>query len=299
MDGDGIVWPPVSGLLSLRHLEITTEDLEPCLAVLADLSSCWCLETLKISRDYWDDPSGDLPDIFLHEVSSLKSVEVIGWYPQGDFTLPSGCLLRFMAVLETHTQWLQWQRKGCPISMLSLYCYHMQLQAWPTGISDMSDLRYLELYCIPTMLHDQDLAALQHIPHVCLVLTAFSTLRLTSGSWQSLQIRGIAGFRVNFSNIDAFVRGTKRFLFDCLSQEAGEMYRVLRAACARQRVACHECEHWTEYSDDFTFAYLSNMKLCREPQQINIRGGMPDHKELIQTDKHGWPSKAAFPELYG
>ena len=42
---DGIAWRPVLGLLSLQHLEIATFSHETCLAILADLSSCQCLET--------------------------------------------------------------------------------------------------------------------------------------------------------------------------------------------------------------------------------------------------------------
>lgn len=268
--------------------------LEPCLAVLADLSSCWCLETLKIStrdRLSWD-PSESLPDITLHEISSLKSVDIFGWYPEGKLTLPTGCLLHLMMVLERHTQWCLWQRKGSPPSMLHLDCH--TLQAWPAGVPDMLDLRYLELHC--EKLQDQDLAALQHIPHVCLVFRAFSTLLLSSGSWQTLQIHGILGFSIDFFNVDAFVRGTERFLFKCPSEEAEEMYRDLRAACVRQRLACHECEHTEFLFPDLRVASLSNVKLCRAPQQLDYDHG--NHEDFICTDKHGWPSRDAFPELY-
>ena len=41
-----------------------------------------------------------LPDLFLHDVATLKSVEFIGWYPKEEFTLPPGCELRLVLVLE-------------------------------------------------------------------------------------------------------------------------------------------------------------------------------------------------------
>ena len=93
----------------------------------------------------------------------------------------------------------------------------------------MSDLQYFSVYG-KLQMQDQDLAALQQIPHVDLHFTEYSTFLLTSGSRQSLQISGKAGFNVGFSNVDASVRGTERFLFECRSQEAGEMYAALQHA---------------------------------------------------------------------
>ena len=184
-----------------------------------------------------------LPDLLLRDLDTLKSVELLGWYPKGRITLPPGCLLRWLVILKTRAQWEEWQRNPCPTSMLSLIC--MDLQEWPTGIHEMSGLRYLDLYC--TKLDNQDLAALQHIPHVKLGFEEFSTFLLTSRSWQSLEIWGNDGFSVEFHSPDAFVRGTKRFLFECPSQQAGEMFSVLHAACLREDVACHKCEHTRGY----------------------------------------------------
>ena len=290
---EDVFWPPVLGLLSLRHLELTMLFVNPRLAVLlADLRYS-CLETLIIAAEPRDDdlPSSDLPDLSLHDVATLKSVEVRGWYPRGKFTIPPRCLLQLIVILRKHAQWLRWQRKGCPASMLHLV--HMKLQAWPAGIAEMPGLRFLELHC--TKMQGQDLAALQHIPHVCLGFAEFSTLLLTSGSWQSLQVRGEAGFSVDFYNVGAFVRGTERFLFECASQEAGPMYRVLRAACRRQGVACHECEHPRGSLGGISIASLSDVKLCRKSESVYAS----EHRRLVHdTDDYYWPSKAAYPELY-
>ncbi len=175
-----------------------------------------------------------------------------------------------------------------------LHLASMELQAWPAGLQEMPDLQFLELRCMK--MQDQDLASLQHIPFISLEFFGFSTLLLTSGSWQSFQIWGNAGFNVSFSNPDAFVRDTRRFLFDCARQQVGEMYGVLRAACTRQGVACYECEHRQPYLRNM--ATLSNVKLCKAPERVTTYSY---HEELIERDgNYGgyWPSSSKYPELY-
>ena len=169
--------------------------------------------------------------------------------------------------------------------MLHLTC--MKLRAWPAGVGEMSGLQYLNLYS--KSMQNQDLAALQHIPHVILTVRMHSTFLMTSGSWQSLEISGWrAGFSVNFSYADAFVKDTKRFLFVSRSQEAQSMYAHLRAACARQWVACHECEHLNKV------ARLGNVRLCQYPDPL---GGA--HESLISIDEDCiWPDWRVYPELY-
>ena len=125
----------------------------------------------------------------LHDVVTLKSVDLLGCYPKGELTLPPGCLLRVAVALKTCAQWEQWQAKDCTTSMLQLRC--MQLHAWPVDVQEMSGLRYLSLHI--ERVQDQDLAVLQHIPHVRLVFGKFSTFLLTSESWQSLQVWGMLG----------------------------------------------------------------------------------------------------------
>ena len=292
MRSDGIPYTPVLGLLSIRQLELTMNWVKPWLDVItADLSLCSCLETLKISENLdggWDCESMALPDLFLHDVPTLKSVELLGWYPNRKFTLPQGCLLRLAVILDTRAQWDRWQTKRCPMSMLHLK--RMKMRSWPAGLQSMSGLRYLYLHC--TRMRDQDLAALQNIPHVSLEFHKFSTFLWTRGSWQSLEIWGRdRGFSIRFSNIDAFVRGTELFSFVCSSQKAGEMYSDVRAACMRQGVACHECEHTEGYPKKVKVARLRNTKLCRVPDIFS------SHDGLIHMDEM-WPSRAAYPELY-
>ena len=76
------------------------------------------------------------------------------------------------------------------MSMLYLRCDG--LQKWPANIQEMSSLRLLSINF--EAMQNQDLAALQHIPHVLLTVKYFSTFLLTGGTWQSLEVRGEAGF---------------------------------------------------------------------------------------------------------
>ena len=259
---------------------------------MADLSFCSCLETLCIKDGALgrDLPSKNLPAVSLRGVATLKRVEVRGWYPKDAVTLPSGCLLGLAVVLETQAQWEAWQRKGCQTTLLFLTC--MKLRAWPAGISNMSGLQYLELHS--TRMRDQDLAALQHIPRVFVYMKEFSSFLLTTGTWQRLEITGRAGFSLTISNVDAFVRGTKQFQFVNISHQAGEMYKDLRAACMRQGVACHECEHPPRQEgdrDSITMVRLSNVKVCRAPERDFI-----GHDSLTPIiNGHRW---AAYPEMY-
>ena len=291
---DGVSWPPVLGQLSLRHLPLKMRYVRPWLdVIMADLSQCSCLETLTIVGDHveYGCESLELPELHLHDVTSLKRLDLVGWVPWESFTLPPGCMLRFLANWKTQDQWQRWQSKGHPTDMLYLVC--RELQAWPTGIQDMSGLQFLKLQC--RKLQGQDLAALKHIPHVSLRFSEFTTLSLSSGCWQSLQIWGSAGFSVSFSNVDKFVRDTERFLLCCSSREVGGMYGVMRAACARQGVACHECRHVRSTAvapHKKSITCLNNVKLCE------ARGSFSKHEGLMETDDDYWPSRAVYPELY-
>ena len=102
---DGVPWPPVLGLMSLQHLKLTMWDARPWLgSMMADVSFCSCLESLKLGNDEGIDcevPSKSLcADVVLHDVKTLKSVEVYNWCPEQDFSLPEGCLLRLALTLE-------------------------------------------------------------------------------------------------------------------------------------------------------------------------------------------------------
>ena len=298
---DCVPWTPVLGLLSIRHLQLTVDQIMPWTdIVMADLSFCSFLETLKITESMEEGMmwciEDWLPDLFLRDVVTPKSMELIGRYPKVNLTLPPGCLLRVAVIVMASAQWNHWQKMGFSTSVLHLKCLQLRPGAWPIGIQGMSDLRYLSLSCDGRM-QNQDLAALQHIPHVNLRFNEDSTFLLTSRFWESLQISGEAGFDVGFSNVDAFVRDTRQFLFECTSQEVGGMYAALHAACMRQGVACYKCVHAEGYYKQVRVAQFSNMKVCRTPS--GVQGATPnvDHRCLLDVDGC-WPSRAASPELY-
>ena len=302
---DGVPWTSVMGLLSIRQLEISMCQIKPWLrSIAADLSFCSCLESLKIVdieiRDHGN--SMDLPDLFLHNVATLQSVDLIGWYPKKNLTLPPGCLLRMVLLLDT-ARWDRWQRKAWPTSMLYLSC--MDSRPLPTCLQPMSSLQYLALHCRD--MQNQDLAALQHIPHVYLGLESFSTFQLTirSGSWQSFQLHGAAGFSIEFSDADSFVRDTRRFHFEGNDLTAEGLLGVLQEACIRQNVTLHHCVHRLTrdgHPSGGKIASLSNVKMCRtrghdKVDHLSAREIYGQHDKLLHL--HGyWPDRAAYPELY-
>ncbi len=296
---DGLPWNPVLGLLALRQLELTTNWPQPGLEdMLADLTFCTCLEMLKITEERgWGSVSATLPALCLAGMATLKSMELVGWCPAREFTLPPGCVLRLAAALEERKSWEYIQAKPLTISMLCLKC--MRLQAWPVGIQEPSDLQFLSLHC--KRMTDQDLAGLRHIPHVCLTFKKYSILLLTEGSWQSLEIHGEAGFSIEFSDAEEFVKGTERFLFNSTSQEAGAMYGDLREACMWQGVACHERNHVERNHGRMkSMTQFSNMDLWTATKNdIALRDVCRNrnHEGLISMDAF-WPSRAAYPELY-
>ena len=295
---DGIPWPPMLGLLSITQLEISMCQTKPWIkTIAADLSFCSCLESLKIAdteiRHHRS--SMDLPDLFLQDITTLQSVELVGWYPKGKLTLPPGCLLRMVLLLDT-ARWERLQRKASLTSMLYLSC--MDMLAFPAGLWAMSGLQYLALHCKD--MQDQDLAALKHIPHVYLGFESFSTFRLTSGSWQSLHLHGPAGFSIHFSNADTFVRYTKRFHYEGISMTAEGMQGVLQEACRRQDVAYYQCVHRLTCEGlrtEITMTSLSNVKLCRAPGHEKISMLDVQHDNLLHLHDY-WPNRAAYPELY-
>ena len=298
---DGITWQPVLGLIHIRHLELTMCHAKPWLDVITtDLSLCSCLESLKIADKQIHSrvQSLELPDLLLREVATLKSVELVGWYPKQRFTLPPGCVLRLAAALGTSAEWEELQAKGCPPSMLRLVC--PELQAWPRGVPFMSGLQYLEPYC--RSVQDQDLAALQRIPHLYLGFAEYSTFRMTSGSWRSFQIRAEGGLSIKFSSVDAFVRGTERFVLECSGgRQAEGLYGLLRAACKRQGVACHECRHLVRRGGDPDkyLVSINNKEECTAAKTRSgiVLGGGRIHELIMRRDEL-WPSRVAYPELY-
>lgn len=65
---------------------------------------------------------------------------------------------------------------------------------------------------------------------------------LTAGTWQTFEVQGLTGMSIKFSDIDAFVKGTKQwsFIFSGKDLKARRnSYKALQRACARQGVQCY------------------------------------------------------------
>jgi len=292
-----IPWPPVLGHIALREIELTMIWDRPWMETfMQDLSFCACIESLKITDTDELGTDQHLPRMTLHAVTSLKHVQLIGWWPQHRASLPRDCLLQLAMDCSDVSEWDDWQELQCPTSMLFLDCQKMQ--TWPTEIEYVSGLQWLEFNC--KRLLQQDLAVLQCIPHVRVGLKRYSTLLLTDGTWQSIEIKGEKGFEITFSDVDSFVKGTEKFLFICPSKQSARMYNHMHAACRRQGVACHVCEHAEERNTDdnlISVARLSNTKLCKGLAQ-GLRWWWNRHETLMDMEMGYWPKRSVYPELY-
>ena len=106
-------------------------------------------------------------------------------------------------------------------------------------------------------------------------------------------------FYITFSDADSFVKGTEKFLFICPSKQSARMCNHVHAACRRQGVACHVCEHADKmnmHDNPISVARVSNMKLCKGPAQ-GLRW-WNRHKNLMDMEVDFWPKRSVYPELY-
>lgn len=129
---------------------------------------------------------------------------------------------------------------GC-IPAMCLY-FHTCLPApWPDHLQDFGALQYLKLQCDEKL---PDLARVQHIPHVRLNISSNENLVHTSGSWQSLEIESRKGLHISFTDIDAFVRDNKQYLFvSAMATKAWKrMKSDLEDASVRQSVGCYKVD---------------------------------------------------------
>ena len=264
--------PPVLGFLpNLKYIELTLQEPQEWLGrFFVDLSFCSCLESLNIIQDHDHDHEtmnihpGKLPEVQLGSLPNLKRVELMGWLPGTEFILPLHCKLYAKAECENSWQWEeQWQAMQSYLTVLTLYEY--KLQRWPAGLERLSQLMYLELQC--TGFPGQDLAVLKAIPHVDLFLDGTASLFLSSGAWRSLQVHSNCGLCINFTDADAFVRGTERFLFISRGN-AGTLLptcATIKAACSRQLKACYQCDFGARCKDQPRTLRLSN---CEDSMRL-------------------------------
>ena len=259
--------PALRCLPNLKYLELTLGQSEAWLGYFfVDLSFCASLESFKITQpELGRIKSLKLPEIQLSHLPNLKRVEFTGWFPGSECSLPPDCELCVALMYGKMCAWTeQWEAMQSHLTVLSLG--DMSPQQWPEGIEDFPPLQYFRLNCTGFQ-PGQDLAVLKAIPHVRLYIEDMASLTLTDGAWQNLEVHGGRGLCISFSNADAFVRDTDRFLF--VSRGNVELSQPMRAsikaACRRQSKACYECRFKMRYKDPPQVVRLSN---CEDAMRL-------------------------------
>lgn len=290
-------------LVPLKELELKLQGAQPWLPTfLADISYCSTLESLKITAGEPDivSQSALLPDVYLNAMPNLKHVELEGWYPGHNLSLPPGCLLRLHIACGPSLVWGEGQAfESIKQHTLVLCLADLLVADWPCEIQAFERLRYLELWWGRST-EELDLARLKHIPHVRLRLYSYAELSLTSISWQSLEILAARGdFKIAFSDVSAFVRGTKEIIFSCSDsdEETHLMMESIQDACRRHGVECYvSCRQYlkdAEY-DGYNYITLSTSKhlaqdcMCPLCDDDGICHGMTIYDRstnLIESDK--------------
>ena len=286
--------PPVLGFLpNLRYIELNLQQPQEWLGrFFVDLSFCSCLEALKIAQDHGAKSPHKLPEVQLGTLPKLKRIELRGWLPGTEFTLPHHCKLHVDVESGASCSWdAQWRAMQRHLEVLSLY--ESDLQGWPAGLERLSQLVYLEMQC--TEFWEGDLAVLKAVPHVDLFFYGMASLTLTSGAWQSLEVHSNGGMCIDITDADAFVRGTERFLF--MSGGNTDMLQptcaTIRAACNRQLKACYQCNFGHGHGDQPHTIRLSNCEdsMRLEPSKdgkIIPSGGVHDGYAGTPEDSPLW-----------
>ena len=281
--GPNVSCYPVLGILPLRHLELVVEKEQPWLAeFLRTIHAKVTLESLTILSQAF---RGALPDMNLSRIINLRHLKLQNLLPTGTCYLPEGCLLHYTADGGYSREW---QKHGRGLtkhtSVLDISMHH--LEAWPAGSGRYSNLQCLTVE-MPFMLsglsgkertQTLDIADLQHIPHVRLINLGQRKVKLTAGSWQSLDIRRVKCLA--FTDISAFLKGTKNFTFDFYDSdwevEAVSASAVIRSACQNNDVQYYECSATAvSTAEQVAQAYTKHAKkLCGCPQIQSERCGI-------------------------
>ena len=312
MGADAAPCPPVLGCLpKLRYLELTLWQSEAWLSgFFADLSTCPSLESLKLNEGPSDllDGCRRLPNVNLGAMPKLRRVELDGWLPAATFSLPPACELSVEVVCNTRCPWGEhWTAMQRNLTVLSLW--ELGLEKWPAGVQHLSRLQSLRMQYLDIL--EQDLAVLGAIPHVDLYIAGIASLTVTAGSWQSLQVHGKDGLCITFTNANAFVRGTERFLFSSTGpvEIPQPMCAAIREACSRQSKPCYQCRfkdppygkrqvvRLSNCADAMRLEPSSDGKIVPSGGLLNGYTGTPedsplwerlDHKPLVPQDDV-WP----------
>ena len=244
----------------------------------SDLESCSCLESLRITIGIdliGDKATCGLPKVQLAALPRLKCIELVGWMPQQEFTLPSECKLSVSVVCDRACFWKeQWKVMQRHLTVLFLDERARDVPRgvalkWPGGLKCLARLQYFRYHSYMGSM-GQDLAVLKGIPHVYLWFANMASLTLTEGTWQSLEVRGEEGLCITFTDAAAFVRGTERFLFvsrDLDTEVSQPMCAAVREACKNQLKDCYQCRFIDSRIVEEA-NYIVRLSNCKETMQL-------------------------------
>ncbi len=186
--------------LHLRHLELifsgTADNLLE--TYLSDVSCCLTLESLIVfGIDLVVEPNNEeLPSMHLQSMPRLRHVRLVDSLSVRALYLPAKCSL--FLVNYCVDEWPEHCHQFCGYT--TVLWLRTDNTEWPSGLQGFSHLNYLELCA--EYLCNQDLADVQHLPHVRVVsydqdkayLCHEIKLQLTSGSWQSFEVFFLVSF---------------------------------------------------------------------------------------------------------
>ena len=274
--------PPALRELPLRHLDPIIRMEQPQLTEpLKNLRHITTLESLTLRTSMISTDFGPLPGLQLESIESLKHVKLLHLLPTETFTLPKGCQLHlYTRCLGSKCDWAKHSQAIEQHTSVLRLCWTGR-SAWPARIQQFSNMQCLEIQLLLVMkwnfVHPEplDVADLRHIPHVRLHdSSGVMLLKITAGSWQSLEISGVQG--LTFTDIDAFLKGTKSFTFDFSEDE--ESQRPLAnicSACNNSGVHYYHCsataistsrrtvQAYTEHADRSCHCGSTSLSFCR------------------------------------
>ena len=235
--------------LPLRHLEIfvCSRCTHSLALLLYDISHNCTLESFTLAFNPIDGVKGmrdslQLPDMHLRSMPSLKHVRLDSCFPVGELSLPDDCSLFLEAVCIKDIMWDQhWEKLQRHTIILRLNT--AELVDRPGGLQSFSKLQYLELKAKGNW--TQDLAGLQHVPHVKVIADGKYIMPSTGGSWESLEIFVFGKLDASLFGVESFVRDIRSFTLMSESQHEAsqELMRKIQDECLRQGKACHVVQH--------------------------------------------------------
>ena len=318
---DTLCGTPVIQYLPLSHLELnilgtTGEQLE---SYLIGISCCLTLESLQLvgghSTDV-SDPEG-LPSMHLQCMPRLKHVRLDDCLVVEALSLPADCSV-FLDVCSLNAMCFEaydWQARAARYqNYMTILRLNADSIVWPLGIQGFSNLRCLDYFTGKVC--GQDLADLQHIPHVRVLIYDHDVaaedvqeeLQLTGGSWQSLVVSFVGRIQLNIKDVDSFVRDTRSFTFISGNTDgsADMLFQEIQNACSRQGKACHVVTHKGQIQDErLMFVTLSTSKeiadnsprFRSEDQVLKVEGPVFDiegDRALYHWDNF-WPCDPCAP----